>query len=154
MKNILITIFTILIGQSLIGQEDSIKFDAVTVIKEFNAEIGNFNKIGIEPKLPIFDLKSRSYEYSVRAIPMKLDYEKPQIRPLALNIIVHSNGGTMIVSKSLDIRYVDGEPYFANGFTSKRMVKIDDPLVIELIENSTISIHKINWSTQAVLKPP
>jgi len=90
MKNIFQIIIILLISQILIGQEDQIKFDKVEVIKEFSAQIGNFNKISIEPKLPIFDLDSRRYKYNVRALTMKLDYEKPTIRPLALPDIKQS----------------------------------------------------------------
>ncbi len=69
------------------AQEDNIKFDDVKVIKEFNATLGDFNKINIDPVLPVFDLKSRQYVYSIRSVPVKLNYEKPQIRPLALKSI-------------------------------------------------------------------
>ena len=66
-------------------QEDSdIKFDDVKVIKEFNADLRDFNKINIDPVLPVFDLASRKFKYQVRAIPARLEYEKPSIRPLAL----------------------------------------------------------------------
>ena len=68
----------------LFSQEDNIKFDEVKVIKEFSATLGDFNKINIDPVLPVFDLKSRRYKYTVRSVPVKLEYEKPQIRPLAL----------------------------------------------------------------------
>ena len=66
------------------GEDENIKFDDVKVVKEFNANLRDFNKINIEPVLPAFDLKNRRFEYQVRAIPAKLNYEKPQIRPLAL----------------------------------------------------------------------
>ncbi len=69
---------------TLIAQEDNVNFDDVKVIKEYSAQLGDFDKINIEPILPVFDLSSRKYKYSVRAIPMKLKYEKPKIRPLAL----------------------------------------------------------------------
>jgi hypothetical protein len=71
----------------LFSQEDNIKFDNVKVVKEFSATLGDFNKINIDPVLPVFDLKSRRYKYSVRSVPVRLEYEKPQIRPLALNTI-------------------------------------------------------------------
>ena len=72
------------LGIGLSAQEDNVNFDDVKVFKEFSAEIGDFNKINIEPKLPVFDLNNRRYKYNVRAIPVKLEYEKPKIRPLAL----------------------------------------------------------------------
>lgn len=84
MKKYILILLTIFMAFLSYGQEDDIKFDNVKVIKEFNADIGNFNKVNIDPKLHSFDLSSRNYKYIVRAIPLKLSYEKPQIRPLAL----------------------------------------------------------------------
>jgi len=84
MKHIFRTIIILLFSISIQAQDDQIKFDNVEVIKEFSAKLGEFNKIDLEPKLPVFDLKSRRYEYNLRSIPIKLDYEKPTIRPLAL----------------------------------------------------------------------
>lgn len=84
MKKYIIILLVILLAFQSNGQQDDIKFDNVQVIKEFNADIGNFNKVNIDPKLHSFDLKSRNYKYVVRAVPLKLSYEKPKIRPLAL----------------------------------------------------------------------
>lgn len=81
---ILISLILVFGTSALIAQEDNVKFDDVKVFKEYSAQLGDFDKINIEPILPVFDLSSRKYKYSVRAIPMKLDYEKPKIRPLAL----------------------------------------------------------------------
>ena len=67
-----------------IGQDNDLKIEDVRVIKDFDVQIADFNKINIDPVLPVFDIKSRIYEYKVRALPVKLDYEKPKIRPLAL----------------------------------------------------------------------
>lgn len=67
-----------------IGQESELKIEDVSVIKDFDVQIADFNKINIDPALPSFDIKSRIYEYKVRPLPVKLDYEKPKIRPLAL----------------------------------------------------------------------
>ncbi len=79
---LLITIFIIALATLAKAQEDEIKYD-VKVVKEFSADLNHFNKINLEPQLPIFDLNNRKYEYSVKAIPLKLEYDKPQIRPLA-----------------------------------------------------------------------
>ncbi len=79
-----IIVLLLLLPFSLISQEDKIKFDEVKVIKEFNANLADFNKINIDPVLPVFDIKNRTYTYSVRSVPVKLNYEKPMIRPLAL----------------------------------------------------------------------
>ncbi len=83
-KNIILVALLTILNFYLSAQEDNVNFDDVQVIKEFSAKIGDFNKVNIEPKLPIFDLSTRRYKYNVRAIPVKLEYEKPKIRPLAL----------------------------------------------------------------------
>lgn len=66
------------------AQEQELNFDKVEVIKDLNVEIGNFNKVNIDPVLPVYDIKSRTYNYNILTTPAKLEYEKPQIRPLAL----------------------------------------------------------------------
>lgn len=66
------------------GQEQELNFDKVEVIKDLSVEIGNFNKVNIDPVLPLYDIKSRTYNYNILTTPAKLEYEKPQIRPLAL----------------------------------------------------------------------
>lgn len=83
-KNIILLAIISIFSSMLFSQEDTVKFDNVKVIKEFSVKIGDFNKIDIDPILPAFDLENRRYKYEVRAIPMKLEYEKPKIRPLAL----------------------------------------------------------------------
>ena len=84
MKQIISTISMILIANLMLGQENELKLDDVQVIKEFSAQIGNFNKVNVDPVLPVYDIKSRIYEYKVRSIPAKIEYDKPSIRPLAL----------------------------------------------------------------------
>lgn len=84
MKKILGALSIIFLIYSVNGQESELKFDDVQVIKDFNAEIGNFNKVNVDPLLPVYDIKSRIYEYKVRSIPAKMEYDKPKIRPLAL----------------------------------------------------------------------
>ncbi|MEZ4907049.1 MAG: hypothetical protein R2771_05280 [Saprospiraceae bacterium] len=84
MKHILSIIaiaFSITLAYS---QDNELKIEDVKVIKDFDVQIADFNKINIDPVLPTYDIKSRTYTYSVRPLPVKLDYEKPQIRPLAL----------------------------------------------------------------------
>ncbi|MBK7096726.1 MAG: hypothetical protein IPH57_17300 [Saprospiraceae bacterium] len=84
MKKILGALAIIFLIYSVNGQESELKFDDVQVIKDFTAEIGNFNKVNVDPVLPVYDIKSRIYEYKVRSIPAKMEYDKPKIRPLAL----------------------------------------------------------------------
>src|SRR5210317_1605785 len=65
------------------AQED-LQVEEVKVIKDFEARLKDFRKINLEPVLPSFDISSRSYEYKVSSKALKLEYEKPSIRPLAL----------------------------------------------------------------------
>ena len=71
------------ITDCLMAQED-IRVEEVQVIKDFEARLKDFQKVNLDPVLPVFDIDSRKYEYKVSAIPIKLKYEKPSIRPLAL----------------------------------------------------------------------
>ncbi|MGE5354971.1 MAG: hypothetical protein ACM3PT_01950 [Deltaproteobacteria bacterium] len=84
MKNIGLIFIVLFSFKSIYSQQNELKLDDVEVIKEFNARIGNFNKVNIDPVLPVYDIKSRKYEYKIRSVPAKLEYEKPKIRPLAL----------------------------------------------------------------------
>lgn len=117
MKQIYQTIIILLFSISINAQEDQVKFDNVEVIKEFSAKLGDFNKIDLEPTLPVFDLKSRRYEYNIRAIPVKLEYEKPTIRPLALPdpIVKHIN--------NYRVKLGYGVPKFLNAELSIGMLK-------------------------------
>jgi hypothetical protein len=84
MKKIILSLALLIIANIIVAQEEGLKFDEVKVIKEFSAQIGNYNKISIDPVLPLYDISKRTYEYSIKTIPAKLEYEKPRIRPLAL----------------------------------------------------------------------
>lgn len=87
MKSIKLSIGIILliagVNAELPGQED-IRVDEIKVFKEFEAKLKDFTKVDLVPVLPSFDVNSRSYEYTISGRPIKLDYEKPSIRPLAL----------------------------------------------------------------------
>jgi len=81
--SIIIVFFMTCVRLDLISQGD-IRVDDIKVFKEFEAKLKDFTKVDLVPVLPTFDLSSRSYQYTISGRPIKLDYEKPSIRPLAL----------------------------------------------------------------------
>lgn len=84
MKKYIISLAVMIFTNIIVAQEEDLRFDEVKVIKEFSAQIGNYNKVNIDPVLPVYDISRRTYEYSIKNIPARLEYEKPRIRPLAL----------------------------------------------------------------------
>jgi hypothetical protein len=79
----------------LMGQTE-LQVDEVQVIKDFEARLKDFRKVRLEPILPTFDISQRKYDYQISSKPIKLEYEKPSIRPLALPEIASrdiKNGG-------------------------------------------------------------
>jgi hypothetical protein len=87
-KNILKGIFLIALylfaGQDQVMAQGQLNVEEVKVIKDFEARLKDFKKVKLEPELPGFDISERSYEYKISSKPLKLEYEKPSIRPLAL----------------------------------------------------------------------
>jgi len=64
--------------------QGEIQVDDIKVFKDFEAKLKDFTKVDLIPVLPSFDLNSRSYQYTISGRPIKLEYDKPSIRPLAL----------------------------------------------------------------------
>lgn len=81
-------IFTILMASSqLAAQKDSTKIELnqVEVIKSFEANLEDAQKITIKSVLPIQKPFSPSYKYDITIAPIELKYPEPQIKPLAMN---------------------------------------------------------------------
>jgi hypothetical protein len=83
-KNILIALALAGPGSSGLLAQTTLQVDEVQVIKDFEARLKDFRKVNIEPRLPVFDISERQYEYTISSKPLILEYEKPSIRPLAL----------------------------------------------------------------------
>jgi len=80
-----IVLFFLLMGAYISNaQQEDIKIENVKVIKDFEARLKDFRKVKIDPILPSFDISQRSYDYRISSKVLKLEYEKPSIRPLAL----------------------------------------------------------------------
>jgi hypothetical protein len=82
-KILFILFGTVLFASSLYGQTE-LQVDEVQVIKDFEARLKDFRKVKMEPILPVYDISERKYTYSISSKPLKLEYDKPSIRPLAL----------------------------------------------------------------------
>lgn len=93
---LLTLIFTNGLLTGLNGQGE-IQVDDIKVFKDFEAKLKDFKKVDLLPVIPVFDLSSRSYQYNISGRPIKLDYEKPSIRPLALPPIKEPVANTGLV---------------------------------------------------------
>jgi len=76
-------IIVLFVQFDLLAQTE-LQVEEVQVIKDFEARLKDFRKVKLEPVLPVYDISDRKYEYKVSSKPIKLEYEKPSIRPLAL----------------------------------------------------------------------
>jgi hypothetical protein len=79
-NNILVLLF-LAISSALLGQ---IEVNQVEVVKQFEAELEDAEKINIQPILTIPKIEKRQYKYDVTIVPLSLKYPEPIIKPLAM----------------------------------------------------------------------
>lgn len=79
-NNILVALF-VLITCNLIAQ---IEVNQVEVIKQFEAELEDAEKINIQPILTMPKVEKRQYKYDVTIVPLSLKYPEPILKPLAM----------------------------------------------------------------------
>jgi hypothetical protein len=61
-----------------------IDVNQVEVVKQFEAELEDAQKINIQPTLKIPKIEKRQYKYDVTIVPLSLRYPEPVIKPLAM----------------------------------------------------------------------
>lgn len=70
---------------SLIAQEDStLESESVEIIKKFEAQLAESDKLDINPSLPPVDSSNRYASYQINATPLLIDYPAPDIKPIAM----------------------------------------------------------------------
>ncbi len=85
--NRFIIYFTLLATSQLVAQKDTtkIQLNQVEVIKSFEANLEDAQKVTIKSVLPVQKPFTPSYKYDITIVPIELKYPDPQIKPLAMN---------------------------------------------------------------------
>ena len=78
---------TLFVTNSLIAQNDTtkIQLNQVEVIKSFEANLEDAQKVSLKSVLPVQKPFSPTYKYDITIVPIELKYPDPQIKPLAMN---------------------------------------------------------------------
>jgi hypothetical protein len=58
--------------------------DKVDIIKNFEAQLLDADKIGVTPTLPALDTSTKYQDYTVPPRPIKVKYEAPKLKPLGM----------------------------------------------------------------------
>ncbi|MFN0213968.1 MAG: hypothetical protein ACKVT2_06900 [Saprospiraceae bacterium] len=82
-KYFLVAIAVLLSAQLAFAQKD-LEGDNVTVVKSFDAQLLEANKINIPPTLPALDTNTQKQKYTVPPHPSNIKYDPPKLRPLGL----------------------------------------------------------------------
>ena len=76
-----ISIFLFLFWSSAMAQ---IEVNQVEVVKQFEAEIEEAEKIALQPVVVVPKSEKKKYKYDVTIQPLALNYPDPQIKPLSM----------------------------------------------------------------------
>ncbi|MBC7773837.1 MAG: hypothetical protein H7246_00255 [Phycisphaerae bacterium] len=82
-KYLLAAIAFLSVSQAAFAQKD-LEGDNVTVVKAFDAQLLEANKINVPPTLPALDTNTQKQNYSVPPHPSNIKYDPPKLRPLGL----------------------------------------------------------------------
>ena len=82
-KYLLVIIAFLSLSQAAIAQKD-LEGDNVTVVKAFDAQLLEANKINVPPTLPALDTTTQKQSYTVPPHPSNIKYDPPKLRPLGL----------------------------------------------------------------------
>ena len=65
-------------------EEDKLESESVEIIKNFEAQLAESDKLDINPSLPPVDSSNRVVNYQISAKPMLINYPAPDIKPIAM----------------------------------------------------------------------
>ncbi len=82
-KYLLAVLALISFSQTAFAQKD-LEGDNVTVVKAFDAQLLEANKINVPPTLPALDTNTQKQNYSVPPHPSNIKYDPPKLRPLGM----------------------------------------------------------------------
>jgi hypothetical protein len=71
------------LSQAALAQND-LQGDNVTVVKSFDAQLLEANKINVPPTLPPLDTSTQRQTYTVPPHPSNIKYDPPKLRPLGM----------------------------------------------------------------------
>ncbi len=77
---LLASTYTILVAQ----EDDSLESESVEIIKKFEAQLAESDKLDINPTLPPVDSSNRVANYQINAQPLLINYPAPDIKPIAM----------------------------------------------------------------------
>ena len=73
------------LSTTLFSQEDdSLDSESVEIIKKFEAQLAESDKLDINPSLPPVDSSNRFAAYQINAKPLLINYPAPDIKPIAM----------------------------------------------------------------------
>ena len=154
-KYLLAAIAFLCLTQMAFAQKN-LEGDNVTVVKAFDAQLLEANKINVPPTLPALDTNTQKQTYTVPPHPSNIKYDPPKLRPLgvksapkedAYNGFVKLGGG---VPASI---YGEGGYYFkaAEKFDGKIWLKHHQLSADKAIENQKIRTTEALLSTNIFL---
>lgn len=65
-------------------EDDTLESESVEIIKKFEAQLAESDKLDINPTLPPIDSSNRFANYQINAKPLLIDYPAPDIKPIAM----------------------------------------------------------------------
>jgi len=82
-KILLAAVLLLSVSQATFAQKE-LEGDNVTVVKAFDAQLLEANKINVPPTLPPLDTSTQAQNYTVPPHPSSIKYDPPKLRPLGL----------------------------------------------------------------------
>jgi hypothetical protein len=82
-KYLLAAFACLALSQAAIAQKE-LEGDNVTVVKSFDAQLLEANKINVPPTLPALDTNTQKQTYTVPPHPSNIKYDPPKLRPLGM----------------------------------------------------------------------
>lgn len=82
-KILLAVVLLLSVSQAAFAQKE-LEGDNVTVVKAFDAQLLEANKINVPPTLPPLDTATQTQSYLVPPHPSSIKYDPPKLRPLGL----------------------------------------------------------------------
>lgn len=129
--------------QTATAQND-LEGDNVTVVKAFDAQLLEANKINVPPTLPALDTNTQRQTYTVPPHPSNIKYDPPRLRPLGLKAAPKEdayNGFAKLGAGVPSAIYGEGGYFFRGGekFDGKIWLKHHQLSADKAIENQKFS---------------
>ncbi|MFN0174897.1 MAG: hypothetical protein ACKVU0_09645 [Saprospiraceae bacterium] len=138
-KYLLAVLAFISLSQTAFAQKE-LEGDNVTVVKAFDAQLLEANKINVPPTLPALDTNTQKQNYSVPPHPSNIKYDPPKLRPLGLKAAPREdayNGFVKLGGGVPNTFYGEGGYFFKAGekFDGKVWLKHHQLSADKAIEN-------------------